>query len=95
MRAMRRTAVVSTFIVAAAGVSTAPAFAGQVVKEPGFVSANASCTGTALALISHYVGTVGPIISDFSTSNGPGTVSVLMTGWAHEHGDQVFCVGPE
>ena len=95
MHAIRRTAMVSTIIFAAAGVSTAPAFAGQVVKEPGFVSINASCTGVALALISHYVGTPGPIISDFPTSGGPGTISTLMTGWAHEHGDQVFCVGPE
>jgi hypothetical protein len=95
MHAIRRSAVVSTIVLAAAGASTTPAIAGQVVKEPGFVSANASFTGTALALISHYVGTVGPIVSDFSTSGGPGTVSALMTGWAHEHGDQVFCVGPE
>ena len=95
MHVVRRTAIVSALVLAAAGASAGPAFAGQVVKEPGFVSANASCTGTALALISHYVGTVGPIISNFSTTDGPGTVSALMTGWAHEHGDQLFCVGPE
>ena len=95
MHVARRTAVVGTIALAAAVTTTAPAFAGQVVKEPGFVSPNASCTGTALALISHYVGKVGPIISDFATTDGPGSVSGLMTGWAHEHGDQLFCVGPE
>lgn len=94
MHAVRRTAIVGTLVLAAAGVSTAPAFAGQVVQEPGFVNVNASCTGVAHALISHYVGNVGTLTSGFATST-PGTVSALMTGWAHEHGDPVFCVGPE
>jgi hypothetical protein len=94
MHAARRTVVVTTIVLAAAGTAIAPAFAGQVVKEPGFVSVNASCDGTAHALISHYVGNVGTITSEFATQD-PGTVSALMTSWAHEHGDQVFCVGPE
>jgi hypothetical protein len=94
MHAFRRTAIIGTTLLAAAGISTAPAFAGQVVKEPGFVSVNASCTGVAHALISHYVGNVGSITSGIATSS-PGAVSSLMTAWAHEHGDQVFCVGPE
>jgi hypothetical protein len=49
------------------------------VKEPGFVSVNASCSGVAHALISHDVGNVRTITSGFATS-GPGTVSALMTG---------------
>ena len=94
MHTLRRTVVIGTTVLATAGISTAPAFAGQVVKEPGFVSVNASCTGVAHALLSHFVGNVGTITSGIATS-GPGTVSTVMTGWAHEHGDQVFCVGPE
>jgi hypothetical protein len=94
MHAARRTAIVTTIVLAAAGSATAPAFAGQVVKEPGFVSVNASCDGTAHALLSHFVGNVGTITSQFATS-GPGMVSDLITGWAHEHGDQITCVGPE
>ena len=94
MHAPRRITIVGTLVLAAAGVSSTPAFAGQVVKEPGFVSVNASCAGVAHALISHFVGNVGTITSGIATSD-PGTVSALMTGWAHEHGDQVFCVGPE
>jgi hypothetical protein len=94
MHAARRTVIVSTIVLAATGTATAPAFAGQVVKEPGFVSVNASCVGTVHTLISHYVGNVGAITSEFATA-GPGTVRELMTAWAHEHGDQVFCAGPE
>jgi hypothetical protein len=89
-----RRAVIVTSVIAAVGTAGAPAFAGQVVKEPGFVSVNAGCDGTAHALLSHFVGNVGVLTSQFATS-GPGTVSDLMTGWAHEHGDQVTCVGPE
>jgi hypothetical protein len=94
MHALRRTAVIGALVLGAAVTSTAPAFAGQVVKEPGFVSVNASCTGVAHALISHYVGNVGTITSGIAAT-GPGAVSDQMTEWAHEHGDQVFCVGPE
>jgi hypothetical protein len=79
MRAPHRRAIVGTIVLAAAGVSSAPAFAAQVVKEPGFVSVNASCSGVAHALISHDVGNVRTITSGFATS-GPGTVSALMTG---------------
>jgi hypothetical protein len=93
-RTPRRLAIVSTLALAATGVASAPAFAGQVVKEPGFVSVNASCTGVAHALLSHFVGNVGTITSGIATSS-PGAVSAVMTTWAHEHGDQVFCVGPE
>ena len=92
MHALRRTAIVGALVLSAAGVSTAPAFAGQVVQEPGFVSINGA--GVAHALISHYDGNVGTITSGFATS-GPGTVSAQMTDWGHEHGDPLFCVGPE
>ena len=94
MNTARRALIITTVMLAAAGTASAPAFAGQVVKEPGFVSVNAGCDGTAHALLSHFVGNVGTITSGFATS-GPGTVSELMTAWAHEHGDQVTCVGPE
>ncbi len=94
MHAVRRTVAVTTITLAATGAVTVPAFAGQVVKEPGFVSINASCDGTAHAVISHYVGNVGVLTSQFATSE-PGAVSELMTSWAHEHGDQITCVGPE
>jgi hypothetical protein len=94
MPTARRTVIIITIILAALGTAAAPASAGQVVKEPGFVSANASCDGTAHALISHYVGNVGTITSAYAT-RGPGVVSNLMTGWAHAHGDQITCVGPE
>ena len=94
MNTARRTLIVSSIALAATGVASAPAMAGQVVQEPGFVSANASCDGTAHALISHYVGNVGQLTSAFATS-GPGIVSAQMTLWAHEHGDQITCVGPE
>lgn len=94
MHAARRIVTVTTIMAAAAGTASAPAFAGQVVKEPGFVSVNAGCDGTAHALLSHFVGNVGTITSQIATS-GPGTVSELTTAWAHEHGDQITCVGPE
>ena len=94
MNAARRTIIVTSIMLGAVGTATAPAFAGQVVKEPGFVSVNAGCDGTAHALLSHFVGNVGTITSQFATG-GAGNVSDLMTGWAHEHGDQVTCVGPE
>lgn len=94
MNTARRTAILTTITLAAAGTTTAPAFAGQVVPEPGFVSVNASCDGTAHALLSHYVGNVGTITSGFATS-GTGAVSALMTAWAHQHGDPISCVGPE
>jgi len=95
MPAARRTAVVITVALAAAGTSMSPAFAERVVPEPGFVSINASCDGTAHALISHYVdGGVGTATAEFATS-GPGVVRDLMTNWAHEHGDPITCVGPE
>ena len=94
MNTARRTVVVSTIMLAAVGTAGAPAFAGQVVKEPGFVSVNAGCDGTAHALLSHFVGNVGTLTSQFATS-GPGTVRDVMTAWAHEHGDQVTCVGLE
>jgi hypothetical protein len=94
MNTARRTAIVTAIMLAAMGTASAPAFAGQVVKEPGFVSVNAGCDGTAHALLSHFVGNVGTITSQVATS-GPGTVSNLMTAWAHEHGDQIACVGPE
>jgi hypothetical protein len=94
MNAASRTVIVTTIMLATMGTVSAPAFAGQVVKEPGFVSVNASCDGTAHALLSQFVGNVGTITSQFATT-GPGTVSDLMTGWAHEHGDQITCIGPE
>jgi hypothetical protein len=94
MNIARRAVIVTTIMLAAVGTASAPAFAGQVVKEPGFVSANAGCDGTAHALLSHFVGNVGTITSEFATS-GPNTVRDLMTAWAHEHGDQITCVGPE
>ena len=94
MNPARRALIVTTVMFAAAGTASAPAFAGQVVKEPGFVSVNAGCDGTAHALLSHFVGNVGTITSGLATG-GPGTVSDQMTAWAHEHGDQVTCVGPE
>jgi hypothetical protein len=94
MHAARRIVTIATIMLTAAGTASAPAFAGQVVKEPGFVSVNAGCDGTAHALLSHFVGNVGTITSQFATS-GPGAVRDLMTAWAHEHGDQITCVGPE
>lgn len=94
MNTARRTAIVTTVMLAVMGTASAPAFAGQVVKEPGFVSVNAGCDGTAHALLAHFVGNVGTITAQFATS-GPGTVRDLMTAWAHEHGDQITCVGPE
>jgi hypothetical protein len=94
MNAARRAVIVTAVILAATQIASAPAFAGQVVKEPGFVSVNASCDGTAHALLSHFVGNVGTITSGIAT-DGPRTISDLMTAWAHEHGDQVTCVGPE
>jgi hypothetical protein len=94
MNAARRTAIVTMTVLAAAAAATTPAFAGQVVKEPGFVSVNAGCDGTAHALLSHFVGNVGSITSGIA-STGPGVVSGYITTWAHEHGDQVTCVGPE
>lgn len=94
MTTARRTVIVTSILLAAVGTTCAPAFAGQVVKEPGFVSVNAGCDGTAHALLSHFVGNVGTITSGFATG-GPGTVRELMTAWAHEHGDQITCVGPE
>lgn len=94
MHAALRTAVITLIASVAAGTSTMPAFAGQVVQEPGFVSGNASCDGSAHALISHYVGNVGTITSNVATT-GPGAVSDRMTSWAHQHGDPITCVGPE
>lgn len=94
MNTARRAVIVTTVMLAVAATTSTPAFAGQVVKEPGFVSGNAGCDGTAHALLTHFVGNVGTITSGFAMSD-PGTVSELMTAWAHEHGDQVTCVGPE
>lgn len=93
-RTFIRTVAVTGLALGIASAGAAPAFAGQVVKEPGFVSVNAGCDGTAHALLSHFVGNVGEITSAIATT-GPGTVSDQMTLWAHEHGDQVTCVGPE
>ena len=89
-----RTMAVTVLALGVATAGIAPAFAGQVVKEPGFVSVNAGCDGTAHALLSHFVGNVGEITSGIA-GTGPGAVSDQMTLWAHEHGDQVTCVGPE
>ena len=95
MSASRRATVVISIALGVAGTSMSPAFAERTVDEPGFVSVNAGCDGTAHALLSHFVdGGVGAPTSQFATS-GPGVVSDLITGWAHRHGDQVSCVGPE
>lgn len=93
-RILIRTVAVTGLALGVATAGMAPAFAGQVVKEPGFVSVNAGCDGTAHALLSHFVGNVGEITAGIAATV-PRAVSDQMTLWAHEHGDQITCVGPE
>jgi len=91
-RIFTRAVVTSAVACGVIAAGAAPALAGQVVKEPGFVSVHASCDGTAFALLSHHLDSVGQTISGFATA---GDLQTQIGTWAHEHGDQLTCVGPE
>jgi hypothetical protein len=103
MTGIGRAAVALAITTGAALATSAPAFAGQAYRAPGFSSGSASCAGAAMNYQAHYGGesdsfptithgTVGPTMSGDATSLGGRVVGEFQTSLAQTSGPIWVCV---